>query len=62
MSCYQTCQFNSACDTTGHDGCCSDGYCTSAIVCDGYKIIGDYCSSNEECMTERCVANKCEAA
>ena len=62
MSCYQTCETNEQCNTDrGLDGCCSDGYCTSAIVCDGYKIIGDYCNSNDECMTDFCVLNKCEA-
>ncbi len=42
-------------------GCCSTGLCTEAIVCKGNKLLGDFCDSNSECLSELCdtKVNKC---
>ena len=38
----------------GSTGCCSSNICTEAIVCEGNKLLGDYCDHNGECLSELC--------
>lgn len=40
-------------------GCCSEGYCTHEIVCEGNKVAGEFCDRNEECISEFCFNYKC---
>lgn len=42
-------------------GCCSSNLCTEAIVCEGNKLLGDYCDHDTECLSEMCDihSNKC---
>ena len=44
-----------------HQGCCSSNLCTEAIVCEGNKLLGDYCDTDTECLSELCdqETNKC---
>ena len=39
-------------------GCCSSNLCTEAIVCEGNKLLGDYCDHNDECLSELCEQNE----
>jgi hypothetical protein len=40
--------------------CCSEGYCTHDIVCQGNKVVGDNCDTNEECISSFCFNNECQ--
>ena len=42
-----------------HQGCCSSNLCTEAIVCEGNKLLGDYCDYNTECLSELCENKTC---
>ena len=53
LECYQKCERNSEC-TDPINPCCSEGYCTSNIVCEGNKNVGDTCDFNSECVTDNC--------
>ena len=52
FQCHQTCTKNSDCPPTRANqgtGCCSEGYCSSIQLCNGYKELGDYCDVGSEC-------------
>ena len=34
--------------------CCSEGFCTHDVVCQGNKVNGDYCDKDSECLTRHC--------
>lgn len=53
LNCYKTCESNANCKDQSTP-CCSQGYCTDKIVCDGNKIINDTCTYSSECMTDFC--------
>ena len=58
--CHQTCTKNSDCPSTQRDydkGCCSEGYCSSLQICNGYKELGDYCDVSDECKSGYCSLN-----
>ena len=42
-----------------HQGCCSSNLCTEAIVCEGNKLLGDYCDYDSECLSELCENKTC---
>ena len=53
LNCYQKCASNVDCEGQVTP-CCSQDYCTQAIVCEGNKSIGDTCSDSSECLTDYC--------
>merc|ERR1712226_1238543 len=53
LNCYQRCETNAEC-TDPMTSCCSQGYCTDNIVCEGNKSIGDVCDHSWECMSGYC--------
>ena len=42
-------------------GCCSSNLCTESIVCEGNKLLGDYCDHGTECLSQLCdpITQKC---
>jgi len=56
LNCIQKCKANSDCKGESTP-CCSQGYCTDAIVCEGNKSIGDTCTQSQECISDYCDSN-----
>ena len=59
LNCYQTCKSNEEC-TEDSTPCCSQGYCTDNIVCQGNKSVGDTCSHSYECLSDYCENKTCK--
>lgn len=57
QNCYQKCNRNSDCYDTGN--CCSEKQCTDSQVCNNNKVMGDYCESSSECISNYCFSNEC---
>lgn len=56
LNCYKKCSANTDCADESTP-CCSQGYCTDSIVCEGNKVLGDNCSQSAECQSDYCNYN-----